>query len=176
MVIHSLIRQRPHSLGAKHSNPHAPVARASSPWKFPVRSAFTLVEAIVATIILGVALTALLGLTTRAVGAQTRGEHLATAAMLADNRLNLVLALGPEEYPAEFDLRGTCESPFEKYAYEIELDPKGQTDPYDVFITISWQDAGRLRTLSFDTKLAPRRGDEPDPERAPDDVIGRNAE
>jgi len=141
-----------------------------------VKRAFTLVEAVVATIILGVALTVLLGLTSRAIGAQTRGEHLATAAMLADNRLNLVLALGPEEYPSEFDLRGTCESPFEKYAFEIELKPRGQTDPYDVSVTILWQSAGRVRTLTIETKIASRRGDTPDPLRTPDEVIGRNTQ
>ena len=96
--------------------------------------------------------------------------------MLADNRLNLVLALGPEDYPSEFDLKGNCENPFEKYAYEIELDPKGQTDPYDVSVTIAWESAGRLRTLTIETKIAPRRGDNPDPKRSPDEVIGRNTQ
>lgn len=141
-----------------------------------VKRAFTLVEAVVATVILGVALTVLLGLTSRAVGSQTRGEHLATAAMLADNRLNLVLALGPEEYPSEFDMRGNCESPFEDYAFEMDISPRGQTDPYDVAVTVSWKSAGRTQSITIETRVAPRRGDEPDPERAPIQVIGRNAQ
>jgi len=140
-----------------------------------VRRAFSLVEAVVATIILGIALTVLLGLIARAVGSQTRGEQLATASMLADNQLNLVLALGPEAYPTEFDMRGKCEPPFADYAYELTLTPRGQTDPYDVAVTISWVSAGRDRSMMIETRIAPRRGDEPDPEREPEQTIARNA-
>jgi type II secretory pathway pseudopilin PulG len=151
-----------------------------APWNaLPARGrksrAFTLVEAVVATIILGAALATLLGLTARAVGSQSRGEHLATAAMLADNQLNLVLATGPEAYPSAFDMEGPFEPPFEDYAYEMTIEPRGVTDPYHVAATILWTRSGRVRSLTVETKIAPRRGDDPDPERAPDELLTRNA-
>lgn len=138
--------------------------------------AFTLVEAVVATIILGASLATLLGLTARAIGSQSRGEHLATAAMLADNQLNLVLATGPEAYPSAFDMEGPFDPPFEGYAYEMSIEPKGVTDPYHVAATIMWTRGGRARSLTIETKIAPRRGDDPDPERAPDKLLTRNAQ
>ena len=154
-----------------HTNTwHGLPARGQSP------KAFTLVEAVVATIILGAALATLLGLTARAVGSQSRGEHLATASMLADNRLSLVLAVGPEGYPAAFDMEGPCEMPFESYAYEMTIEPNGSTDPFDVAATIMWMQGGRERTLTVETKIAPRRGDDPDPERKPDELLTRNAQ
>ena len=60
------------------------------------RRGVALIDAIIAAVILGVALSAIIGLGNQALNSQRVGEELRTAAMLADEQLNLVLARGPE--------------------------------------------------------------------------------
>ena len=62
------------------------------------RRGVALIEVMVASVILGLAVSATLGLAARAISAQSDGERIETAARLADERLNLVLALGCEGY------------------------------------------------------------------------------
>lgn len=138
------------------------------------RRAVVLIDVIVATIILGVALVAILGLTARAIDAQTRADQLRTAAMLIDERLNLVLAVGPEDYPSVFPTEGTCDAPFDNYHFEVDLDAPSAGDPYLVVATVTWNAAGRTRSESVSTMIAPRLGEEPDPIRAPAQPISRD--
>ena len=145
---------------------HARAAYAS-------RRAIALVEVIVATIILGVALSILIGLSGRAISSQHEGERLATCAMLLDEQLSLVLARGPDNYAARFDTSGACDAPFEAYRYELAIDGGEAGEAYAVTVTISWQEGGRTRSESLQTMLAPRLGEEPDPDRRPDDPVLR---
>ncbi|MCA9293013.1 MAG: type II secretion system protein [Phycisphaerales bacterium] len=140
-----------------------------------VRRAFALVDAIVAAVILGMALAAILGMSASAVSAQTRGEQMQIASMLADEQLEQVLAVGCERYGRTFDERGACPAPFGGYRYEIEIDGGAAGDPYAVRVTIRWPHAGRERSLAIQTLVAPRLGDEPDPDRKPEEPMGRDA-
>lgn len=140
------------------------------------RAAFSLIEAIVAVVILGVGLSAVIGLTSDAVSSQSRGEMLDTAARLADERLQLVLAVGPEEYPAAFGLRGECDEPFQRFAHEVAIVPGGAGEPYTVIATISWNDGGRPRSVVIETRIAPRLGDEADNDRQPEETMDRNSD
>lgn len=137
---------------------------------------FVLIDAIVASIVLGLALVVVIGLTAESLSSQARGEQLATAARLADEQLNLVLAVGPEAYPSVFDADGRCEPPFENYTYStrIESAPLGEAMP--VTVTIRWTAGGRERLLSVETRVAPRLGEDPDPERRPTETLGRDSE
>ena len=134
---------------------------------------FALVDAIVAGVLLGVGLSAIIGLASSALSSQRRGENLQRAAMLADERLSEVVAVGPEAFPSAFDRRGRCEPPFEDFAFEVTLTPGEGAEPYLVGVEITWRTAGRDRSLLVETLVAPRRGDEPDPEREPDDTVER---
>lgn len=128
---------------------------------------FALVEALVAAIILGVALAAILGLMTRALSSQRQGELLQTAAMLADEQLNLVLARGPDSYGNRFPLRGVCDPPFDTFSYDLSIGPSGVSSAYAVSVTISWQEARGPQNVTVGTRMAPRTGDDPDPDRRP---------
>ncbi len=142
---------------------------------FVTRRGFALIDAIIAAVILGVALAAILGMSASAVSAQTRGEQLQIAAMLADEQLEQVLAIGCESYGRTFDLRGASPVPHEGYRYEIEIDAGSPGDPFAVRVTIRWPHAGRARSLSIQTLVAPRLGAEPDPDRRPEEPMGRDA-
>lgn len=135
---------------------------------------FALLDAIVGAVLLGLALAVMLGLTSRAVMSQTRGEHLQVAAMLADERLNLVLALGPDGYAGAIPLRGTCDAPFDHYSYSVEITPQSELDPSLVRIEVRWNEGSRPASIVIETLIARRQGDDPDPERRPEDIVDRN--
>jgi len=138
------------------------------------RRAIALVDVLVASVLLGVALTAIVSLAGRAAGALAQGERLRTAAMLIDEQLNLVLARGPDDYDRRFPTEGPCDPPFHDYSYEIEIDSAPVGDPYPVAVTISWTDSGRGRSETVETLIAPRLGDDPEPERRPEEIVTRD--
>ncbi|MEM9083977.1 MAG: hypothetical protein AAGB34_10315 [Planctomycetota bacterium] len=135
--------------------------------------AFALVDAVVGGTLLAVALVAIIGLTGGAVSTQTRAERLAHAAMLADEQLQLVVALGPETYPSSVGLAGDFEEPFEEYRYEVRIVPDGE-ELFAVEAEVFWEvSRSRERSLLIETTVAVRRGEETDPERQPDQTIER---
>ena len=83
------------------------------------RPCFALIDCIVATVLLGIALAVMIGLASNALSSQTTGEKLATAATLADEQLQLVLARGPDDYTHRFPVQGQCDAPFNDYSYKL---------------------------------------------------------
>lgn len=151
----------------------APLGRRGPGWSR--RGGFALLDVIVASIILGIAIAAIIGLTGRALSAQKTGEELQVAAMLADEQLALVLARGPDSYAQRFSTNGACDAPFAAYRYAVTLSGSSGNDPYKVSVTISWSagGAGATRTVTIETLIAPREGDDPDPDRKPPDATNR---
>lgn len=136
---------------------------------------FALVDAIVGGILLGMALTAVIGLTGSAISAQAKGEQLTTAAALVDERLNLVLATGYEAYPSAFPLKGPCDPPFEAFTYEVTITPQGEGNAALVRAEVKWRGSGKPQSLAVETMIAPRVGDDPDPDRKPAEAEDRAA-
>lgn len=134
----------------------------------PRPRAFALVDAIVAAVLLGVSLAVIIGLSGQSVSAQARGRDLRTAAMLADEQLNLVLARGPDDYARRFPTEGPCDPPFDRFRYRLDFLSGSASDAYLVRATISWYTGVTPESLVIETLIAPRRGDDPDPDRAPD--------
>lgn len=132
-----------------------------------------LVDVLVGAVLLGVSLTTLVGLSAASIGAQTRGERLATAAMLLDEQLATVLMRGPDDYERRYDTEGRIDPPFDEYSYAITISGGGAGEPYVVEAVVSWMSGGRVRSVSAQTLMAPRLGDDPDPERRPEEAINR---
>ena len=137
------------------------------------RPGFVLVDVLVAAVLLGVSLTAIIGMISNALSAQRLGEKMEVAAMLLDEQLNLVVARGPDGYAQRFGLEGRCESPFQDYQFELDFDGGAGGEAYTVTATVRWVDSGRQRIESVQTKVAPRIGEEPDPDRKPDESVVR---
>ncbi len=134
-----------------------------------------LVDVIVASILLGVALAVMLSMAGRAIDSQATGERLQIAAMLADEQLNTVLLYGPEEFGARAVAEGPCDAPFEAYRYRVDIGAGGEGgEAFEVTATIQWSEYGRPRSLSIETMIAPRLGDEPDPDRKPKKAVERD--
>ncbi len=133
---------------------------------------FLLADGLVAAVLLGVSLAMMIGLVSRASRTQREGQRLEVVAMLLDEQLNLVLARGPDDYSSRFGLTGTCEAPFDDYRYELVI--TGQAgEAYLVRATILWNSGREERSESVETRIAPRLGDEPDPERRPSTAVVR---
>lgn len=161
------------------------------------RPAFALVDVIVGTVILGVSLAVIIGLVSQALYSQQRGQDLATAAMLADEQLQLVLARGPDDYDHRFATGGPCDAPFESFHYSVQVSSTGASragaptatggagGAYLVTATITWggspkgaraSSAGEPQSLSIQTLIASREGSEdtdPDPDRRPAEPVER---
>lgn len=139
----------------------------------PRRRGAMLIDAIIGAILLGVALASLVSLGGRAISAQGEGEHLRNAAMLIDERLNLILMSGVEGYLSRYELEGDCDPPFSRYRYRIDIGGGQSGEPYRVAVTISWNAGGRARSETVEALIAPLLGDEPDPIRRPATVVDR---
>jgi hypothetical protein len=132
-----------------------------------------LVDVIVASIMLGVVLVVVIGLTTSALSAQEEGERLQTVAMLLDEQLNLVAMRGPDQYASHFGSGGQCDAPFHQFRYALDFSGGTSGDPYTVTATVSWIERGKVRSESLETFIAPRLGEEPDPDRKPAKPVQR---
>lgn len=142
--------------------------------KWPkMRRGMILVDALVATVLLGLSLAIVMSLVSRALTLQRQGERLEVAAMLIDEQLNLVLARGAENYSSRFGLAGKCDAPYQDYAYALAIEGAGTSDAFLVTATVSWRDGGREQKESVQTRIAARRGDEADPERRPKETVER---
>ena len=143
------------------------------------RRGFALLDVIIASIILGISIAAIIGLTGRSLAAQKTGEELQIAAMLADEQLALVVARGPDNYAQRFSVSGSCPDPFKTYQYNIAFSGGSGNEVYRVAVTISWGSNGvigtgaRMRSVTFETMIAPREGDDPDPDRKPPETAER---
>ncbi len=148
-------------------NPHTPHPRANT------RPGVALIDALAAVIILGVSLSVILSLSGQAVASQRQGEELATAAMLADEQLQLVLAQGADDYAKSFPTAGQCDAPFENYNYKLDITEGGAINPFRVQVTITWQSAGRPQSATVLTLLASRSTPVNQLDRVPDSTIDR---
>jgi hypothetical protein len=136
------------------------------------RAGFALVDAIIGGVILAFALVTLLSLSGRSMKNAQQGEDALVAAGLLDELLNLVLADGPADFPKLYDTFGHYEAPFDGFDYEVIIDHQGEGFPYRVTAIVR-SDAGfeyRVETL-----INQREGDEPNPVRAPLEILDREA-
>jgi hypothetical protein len=139
------------------------------------RRGMALAEALLGGMLLAAGMTVVASLATRALRAQINGEKRMTAAWLADDLLNLVLAEGPTEYERSFDTRGTFEPPFEEFGYELVMEDLGRGVPWRVTAIVEWGDRDRER-VAVETLIAIRLGEQDEePPREPYEEVDRDA-
>lgn len=135
---------------------------------------FLLVDVIVGTVLLGIALGAILAVSTRALSMQREAADLRQAGMVADEVMSTIHAYGVEEYRQVIRSRGRASEPFERFEYEVDIDAGRSGEADEVNIRVTWQSAtGRPRSFELDALIAPKLGDEPDPNRQPSEPIDR---
>jgi len=134
---------------------------------------FALMDVIIGATILGVGLAVVISISSRSLARQAEAEKQITASWLADELLTMVLVEGPDIFEKVHPPRGVCESPFEAFSFEIELEDDGELLPVHVKATISWDAIGGRHSSVIETIIARRFG-EPVP-RAPAEPVDREA-
>ncbi len=126
------------------------------------------------TELLGIALGGILTVSVRALSLQREAADLRQAGMVADEIMSTVHAYGTEEYRKVIRSRGRASEPFDRYSYEIDVDSGNVGEPDEVEVLVTWQSAtGQRRSFVLEALIAPRLGDEPDPNRQPPEPIDR---
>jgi hypothetical protein len=139
------------------------------------RRGVALVDALAAVIILGVSLSVILSLAGQAVSSQRQGDDLATAAMLADEQLQMVLARGADDYAKTMPMAGTCDAPFDRFGFKMEITEGSAINPFRVRATISWENAGKARSITIETLVASRTTPANQSDRVPTGPVDRQA-
>lgn len=134
------------------------------------RGGFTLIEVLIAGVILAIGMTTLLTLTSRAIGLQRRGEQKIVAAALLDELLGSVLTEGPQDFLRLQSTSGPCDPPYEDWEFAVDIENAVGSDPYRVLATVTAPDG---RTYECGTLMAPKLGETPDPDRVPPEPIDR---
>jgi len=140
-----------------------------------MRRGFALIEVVIAGVILAVGLAGIINVSMRAMDMQRRGESEVIASSLLDGLLSQVLVDGVIEFPKLNATSGRFDAPFEDWEFEVLIDPEGLGDPYTV--TAMVRDA-RGQAYTVETRIAPRRiaprlGEDPNPDRRPPEPFDR---
>jgi hypothetical protein len=144
--------------------------------RYSSRRGVALIDAIIAAILLGIGLVTIVSIASGAMASARLGQEIGTAAGLADEQLQLVLARGPDNYGRSYPLKGTCDAPFQQYTFELEFSGGTQSSPFHVRSTVRWDSARGRQSVYVQTLIAPRtvQGDAlADPDRRPTTTVER---
>ena len=136
------------------------------------RRGMALVDVIVGSVMLGIGLSVVLSVTSRALAVQADGEKRLQAAWLVDGLLTMVLVEGPVTYPRLYFLNGQFAPPFEAFEYEIDIEDLGLRQPFRVTATVRWPGGRDYREIVGQTYVSERLDDPLEP-RAPFEPIDR---
>jgi hypothetical protein len=133
---------------------------------------FALMDAIIAGILLAIGMIAVLGVSGHALTMQRRGEIDIRAAAALDELMSLVLTEGPVDFEDLHPSSGRfdADSPYADFEYEISIAQGGSGVPAHVSVSLV-HDSGR--TYALETRIAEKRGEEPDPVREPYEPLDR---
>ena len=140
------------------------------------RRGVILLDVIIAAIVLALGLTIIVSLSTQSLARQIDGEQRMTASWLADELLSMIVVEGPVEYAAAQPDAGQFEPPFEAYSWEVDIRNVSDWEPYDVTATVRWEGRSGPVSVSVNTKIAIRQGeDEEEPPREPLEPLDRDS-
>jgi hypothetical protein len=138
------------------------------------RAGFALMDAIIAGILLSIGMVAVLSVAGQALSLARRGEIDVRAAAAIDELLGKVLTEGPRDFPEIHPTAGPFEddSPYTDFEYAIRIDQGGAGVPAEVEVMLTHATG---RSFKVVTRMAEKRGEEPDPVRSPTEPIDRQA-
>lgn len=131
-------------------------------------------DAIIAGVLLSIGMVAVLSVAGQALSLARRGEIDVRAAAALDELLGSVLTEGPREFPELHPTSGVFDgaSPYADFEYAIRIDQGGPGVPAEVEVTLAHESGRNYRVV---TRIAEKRGEEPDPVRTPESPIDRQA-
>jgi hypothetical protein len=117
------------------------------------RGGFSLVETLIAGVILSGAVLTLGAISTNALTDTRLNRHYETAAMLADRQLTLIDYLGIDQFVETGQAEGVFDEYEPGYQWQISTEYQGTDDLYLVSITIHWIEGKRPHGITVQTML-----------------------
>ena len=102
------------------------------------KSGFTLVEALAASVILGIGVVAIAGICQRCTHNYIRGLQYETAYRLLDECLDLSVSVNLEKLITEKTIQGSFAPRYPQYRFAVNLEPASGAHLYLIKATVSW--------------------------------------
>jgi Tfp pilus assembly protein PilV len=117
------------------------------------RAGFSLVETLVAGVILSGSVLALGAISTNAIGDIRLNRHYETAASLIEMQLTMIDHVGIDRFVQSDKMDGVFDEFEPGYQWKVSADARDIDNLYLVTITISWMEGSRLHQVSAQTML-----------------------
>jgi len=117
------------------------------------RTGFTLVEVILASVILCGAILALGAVGTRSLSATRLNRQYEVAAALANKQLTYIDYVGVQDFIETGQMEGVFEKFEPGYHWQVVTQYEGTDNLYEVNITVSWMERNRVYSVCVDTRL-----------------------
>jgi type II secretory pathway pseudopilin PulG len=117
------------------------------------RRGFTLVEALVAGMILALGVAVIGTSVSRAYGSLSDARDERRAAMLLDELLTKIDLIGPARIASEGPRQGQFDDADERFSWSIDIQSRPQGHLYEVTVTLSWPSDGRHKSVRIQTYL-----------------------
>ncbi|MFA5700346.1 MAG: prepilin-type N-terminal cleavage/methylation domain-containing protein [Desulfuromonas sp.] len=115
------------------------------------QSGFTLLEVMLAVVIVGTVFVACLTLVNQSIHSQSRVENITTATMLARHKMSELEAQARRGISASSENSGAYEEPYSRYAWEIEYLPTPLDGVQQVRVSVRWGAAERNEEVVIDS-------------------------
>ena len=120
----------------------------------PREQAFTLLEIMIALAIIGIGLTALLGLGNRIIGVNDRLQNVTQATLLAQQKMAENELLVNQEGLAQFrENSGTFAAPFSRYRWQTSVSETPLPTVKQVTVTVLWGDPKQNESIDVTSFL-----------------------
>jgi prepilin-type N-terminal cleavage/methylation domain-containing protein len=116
-------------------------------------SGFTLVEVLIAGVILGLAVAVMGTAVSRGYAALAEARDERHAAILLDDLLTKVDMLGPARVASEGPREGKFDGADERFSWSVDIENRPQGHLYDVTATLTWKSGAREKSVSIHTYL-----------------------
>jgi len=114
---------------------------------------FTIVETLVAGMILALAGLAIATAVNQSMEALRRAKQTRQAARLLDRAMIRVDALGPATLLSQGPTQGRFSAPNNHFRWRVDIQSMVETDLYAVTVTVSWQAGASQRSVQASTRL-----------------------
>lgn len=114
---------------------------------------FSLIEALLATVILSGSVLALASISTNALNDTTLNRHYETAAGIIDEHLSLIDCIGIDQFLKRDQLEGENTDLEPGYRWEVTTEYEGTDNLYIVTITVTWLEGKRPYSIKAKTML-----------------------
>ena len=119
-----------------------------------IKPGFTLVETILATVVLCAAVLTVGTLSTRSLAEIKLNRQYEVAAALADRQLTLIDQIGIIDFLESGQTDGQFEQFQPPYSWKVTAASQGTPEIYLVHIIVTWTESGKKHSVSLETMLS----------------------